>query len=84
MRRRSVVNEKRRVNNPRGAETDGAVPPEGAGGHITANNFRDFTFAHAVQLWGTQNKHFFEGTCIAKEAATVLTAAQTPTLAAAE
>jgi hypothetical protein len=53
-------------------------------GHITADNFRDFTFANAVKPWGTQNPHFFEGTRVAKEAAAVLGAAQTPTLAAAE
>ena len=53
-------------------------------GHITADNFRDFTFANAVKLWGTQNPRFFEGTRVAKEAAAVLAAAQTPTLAAAE
>jgi hypothetical protein len=53
-------------------------------GHITADNFRDFTFANAVRLWGTQNPKFFDGTRVAKEAAAVLAAAQTPTLAAAE
>ena len=53
-------------------------------GHITADNFRDFTFANAVRLWGAQNPKFFEGTRLAKEAAVVLAAAQTPTLAAAE
>ena len=53
-------------------------------GHITDDNFRDFIFANAVQLWGTQNPRFFEGTRVAKEAAAVLAAAQTPTLAAAE
>jgi len=37
-----------------------------------------------VRLWGTQNPRFFEGTRVAKEAAAVLSAAQTPTLAAAE
>ena len=47
------------------------------------DNFRDFTFANAVKLWGTQNPRFFEGTRVAKEAAALL-AAQTPTLAAAE
>jgi hypothetical protein len=52
-------------------------------GHIAADNFRDFTFANAVRLWGTQNPRFFEGTRVAKEAAALL-AAQTPTLAAAE
>src|SRR5437867_954203 len=53
-------------------------------GHITADDFRVFTFANAVRLWGTQNPRFFEGTRVAKEAAAVLAAAQTPTLAAAE
>jgi hypothetical protein len=53
-------------------------------GHITADNFRDFTFANAVKLWGTQNPRFFEGTRVAKEAAALLAVAQTPTLAAAE
>ncbi len=53
-------------------------------GHITADNFRDFTVANAVRLWGTQNPRFFEGTRVGKEAAAVLAAAQTPTLAAAE
>jgi len=53
-------------------------------GHITADNFRDFTFANAVRLWGAQNPRFFEGTRVAKEAAAILAAAQTPTLAAAE
>jgi hypothetical protein len=53
-------------------------------GHITADDFRDFTFANAVRLWGMQNPKFFEGTRVAKQAAAVLAAAQTPTLAAAE
>ena len=39
---------------------------------ITADDFRDFTFANAVRLWGTQNPRFFEGTRVAKEAAAVL------------
>jgi hypothetical protein len=39
---------------------------------ITADDFRDFTFANAVRLWGTQNPRFFEGTKVAKEAAAVL------------
>ena len=30
-------------------------------GHITASDFRDFTFANAVQLRGRQNPRFFEG-----------------------
>jgi predicted TIM-barrel fold metal-dependent hydrolase len=41
-------------------------------GLISEDNFRDFTFANAVRLWGTQNPRFFEGTVIAKEAAAVL------------
>jgi hypothetical protein len=46
-------------------------------GFITADDFRDFTFANAVRLWGTQNPHFFDGTVVAKEAAAVLKASQT-------
>ena len=38
-------------------------------GVITADNFRDFTFANAVHLWGTQNPKFFEGTAVARAAA---------------
>ncbi len=30
-------------------------------GHITADNFRDFTFANAVRLWGTQNPQILRG-----------------------
>ena len=52
--------------------------------HITADDFRAFTFTNAVRLWGTQNPRFFEGTRVAKQAAAVLAATQTPTLAAAE
>src|SRR5204862_5720230 len=52
-------------------------------GLITEANFRDFTFANAVRLWGTQNPRFFEGTRVAMEAAAVLTAAA-PVRAAAE
>ncbi|HUH86125.1 MAG TPA: amidohydrolase family protein [Stellaceae bacterium] len=44
-------------------------------GFITTDDFRDFTFANAVRLWGTQNPRFFEGTVIAKEAAAVLNGA---------
>jgi hypothetical protein len=51
-------------------------------GLITEDNFRDFTFANAVRLWGTQNPHFFEGTAVAREAAAVL--AEPPLRAAAE
>ena len=38
-------------------------------GVISTDNFRDFTFANAVHLWGTQNPRFFEGTTVAKAAA---------------
>ena len=41
-------------------------------GLITAEDFRDFTFANAVRLWGMQNPKFFEGTAVAKAAAAVL------------
>jgi predicted TIM-barrel fold metal-dependent hydrolase len=34
-------------------------------GVISPDNFRDFTFANAVRLWGTQNPQFFEGTAVA-------------------
>jgi predicted TIM-barrel fold metal-dependent hydrolase len=44
-------------------------------GLITADDFRDFTFANSVRLWGTQNPRFFAGTSVAKEAAAVLGAA---------
>src|SRR5207237_513779 len=47
-------------------------------GVLTADNFRDFVFANAVRLWGTQNPRFFEGTVVAKQAAAVLNAAQQP------
>jgi predicted TIM-barrel fold metal-dependent hydrolase len=49
---------------------------------ITADDFRDFTFANAVRLWGTQNPRFFEGTRVAKEAAAMLNVA--PARAAAD
>jgi hypothetical protein len=51
-------------------------------GLITADDFRDFTFANAVRLWGMQNPDFFRGTVVARQAAEVL--ARTPALAAAE
>jgi hypothetical protein len=38
-------------------------------GHISDDNFRDFTFANAVRLWGTQNPKFFEETVVARAAA---------------
>src|SRR5262249_57829801 len=37
-------------------------------GLITEGDFRDFVFANAVRLWGTQNPRFFEGTAGPKEA----------------
>jgi predicted TIM-barrel fold metal-dependent hydrolase len=46
-------------------------------GFLSDDEFRDFTFANTVRLWGTQNPSFFEGTRVAKEAAAVL-AEQTP------
>jgi hypothetical protein len=49
---------------------------------ITADDFRDFTFANAVRLWGQQNPRFFEGTSVAKAAAEALNVA--PARAAAE
>ena len=49
---------------------------------ITSDDFRDFTFANAVRLWGTQNPRFFEGTVVADAAAAVLNVA--PARAAAE
>lgn len=47
-------------------------------GFITEDNFRDFTFANAVHLWGTQNPRFFEGTAVAKAAAEELGQARMP------
>jgi len=40
-------------------------------GLITVDDFRDFTFANAVRLWG-QNPTFFERTAVAKAAAAML------------
>jgi predicted TIM-barrel fold metal-dependent hydrolase len=51
-------------------------------GLITPDDFRDFAFANAVRLWGTQNPRFFEGTVVAGAAAEVLNGA--PARAAAE
>ena len=45
-------------------------------GLITADDFRDFTFANAVRLWGTCRPGFFDGTLVEKAAAAVL--AETP------
>jgi hypothetical protein len=41
-------------------------------GLITADDLRDFTFADAVGLWGTQNPDLFEDTVVARQAAEVL------------
>ncbi len=43
---------------------------------ITRDDFRDFTFANAVRLWGTGNPSFFAGPAVAKAAAALL--AETP------
>jgi hypothetical protein len=53
------------------------VPPEAHqlvedGLMITADDFRDFTLANAVSLWGTQNPDLLEGTAVADAAAAVL------------
>jgi hypothetical protein len=47
-----------------------------------ARRLRDFTFANAVRLFGTQNPDFFEGTPVADAAAEVL--GKAPVRAAAE
>jgi hypothetical protein len=47
-------------------------------GHITEDDFRDFVFADAVRLWGTQNPRCFEGTAAAKEAAPLKNSASLP------
>src|SRR5467141_1593251 len=41
-------------------------------GLITSDDFRDFTFANAVRLWGTVNPAFFKGTVVEKQAADAL------------
>jgi hypothetical protein len=38
-------------------------------GLIGEDDFKAFTFANAVHLWGTQNPKFFEGTAVARAAA---------------
>jgi len=52
-------------------------------GLASAADFRDFTFANVVRLFGRQNPRFFDGTRVAKEAKAVL-AASAPARAAAE
>jgi predicted TIM-barrel fold metal-dependent hydrolase len=49
---------------------------------ISASDFRDFTFANAVRLWGTQNPAFFHGTTVAAAAAAVLAEGKAETAAA--
>ena len=49
-------------------------------GFLTTEDFRDFTFANAVRLWGTNNPRFFEGTAVARQAAEVLAAQKQPVL----
>ena len=39
---------------------------------VTADDFRDFMFANPVRFWGAQNRNFFKGTIIEKEAAAEL------------
>jgi predicted TIM-barrel fold metal-dependent hydrolase len=41
-------------------------------GLISAEDFRDFTFANAVRLWGAGNPRFFAGTAVEGAAAAVL------------
>jgi predicted TIM-barrel fold metal-dependent hydrolase len=53
-------------------------------GFLSADDFRDFTFANAVRLWGTQNPKFFEGTRVAKEAEAAISASGPSVRAAAE
>ena len=48
---------------------------------VSAEDFRDFTFANAVHLWGTQNPRFFEGTAVARAAAEELAHAPMQTAA---
>ena len=50
-------------------------------GLVTPEDFRDFTFANAVRLWGTGNPGFFRGTVVEKAAAAVL--AQAPAVSCA-
>src|SRR6058998_1193092 len=50
-------------------------------GLVTLEDFRDFTFANAVRLWGTGNPGFFRGTVVEKAAAAVL--AQAPAVSGA-
>ena len=53
-------------------------------GLASAADFRDFTFANVVRLFGRQNPRFFAGTRVAAAAEAVLRKAAAPTRAAAE
>jgi predicted TIM-barrel fold metal-dependent hydrolase len=50
-------------------------------GLITTEDFRDFTFANAVRMFGAGNPRFFEGTAVAGAAAAVLAQAPKPATA---
>jgi len=53
-------------------------------GLIGAEDFRDFTFANVVRLFGRQNPRFFAGTRVAAAAEAVLRETAAPARAAAE
>ena len=53
-------------------------------GLASAADFRDFTFANVVRLFGRQNPRFFAGTRVAAAAEGVLGEAADPVRAAAE
>ena len=53
-------------------QTNGHQSPE----RIRTGLGHPFTFAYAVRLWGSGNPSFFEGTAVAKAAASLL--AETP------
>ena len=53
-------------------------------GLATAADFRDFTFANVVRLFGRQNPRFFAGSRVAAAAEAVLREAATPARAAAD
>ena len=50
----------------------------------TAADFRDFTFANVVRLFGRQNPRFFAGTRVAAAAEAVLHEAAAPARVAAD
>ena len=45
-------------------------------GHVTTDDFRDFTFGNAVRLWGGTNPDFFRGTVVESAADVALGAAR--------